>query len=120
MDDKRLELNKKSISHQLELILASPDFSATPQQIAILKFVVNQTLSGKNGEITDYSVAAEVFGRGPDFDPGTDPIVSIQASRLRLALARYYQSSGKKDPVRIEIPKGTYVPVFKKWELSEP
>ena len=120
MNDTRLELNKKSISHQLELILASPDLNATQQLVAFLKFVVNQTLSGKGGEINEHSVAAEVFGRGKNFDPSIDPIVSIQASRLRLALERYYQNSGKNDPVRIDIPRGTYVPVFKKRDLSVP
>ena len=114
MDTTILELNKKSISHQLELILASPDLDITQKQIAFLKFVVNRTLSGKGCEINEATVAKEVFGRGPNFDQSIDPIVSIQASRLRLALARYYQNSGKNDPIRIDIPVGTCVPVFKK------
>ena len=105
---------QKAIFHQIELILESPDFNATPQQIAFLKFVVNQTLAGKGREINDFIVAAEVFGRGPDFDQLIDPIVSIQADILRRALTRYYQKTGKNDPIRIGIPNGTYVPVFKK------
>jgi hypothetical protein len=123
MEDQYIKASpsfQKAISHQLELILASPDFNATPQQIAFLNFVVNQTLAGKGREIKDYTVAAEVFGRGPDFDQRIDPIVSIQADILRRALARYYQITGKNDPIRIDIPKGTYVPVFKKRKLNEP
>ena len=95
-------------------MLGSPDFSATPQQIALLKYVVNQSLAGKADHIKGYTVATEVFGSGSDFDQSIDPIVSIQASRLRQALAGYYEGSGKNDPIRIEIPKGAYVPIFMK------
>jgi TolB-like protein len=95
-------------------MLTSPDFNATPQQIALLKYVVNQTLAGKACEIKDYTVAAEIFGRGPDFDRSIDPIVSIQAGILRLKLERYYLTAGKNDLIRIDIPRGTYVPVFEK------
>ncbi len=101
-----------TVTRQLELMLTSSDFKATPQQIALLKYVVGQTLAGKADLIKGYTVATEVFGRGSDFDQNIDPIVSIQASRLRRALARYYQGAGKHDPLRIEIPKGSYVPVF--------
>ena len=108
---------QKAISHQIELILESPDFNATPQQIAFLKFVVNQTLAGKGLEIKDYTVATEVFGRGPNYDPNIDPIVSIQADILWRTLERYYLNAGKNGPIRIDIPKDTYVPVFKKRKL---
>jgi adenylate cyclase len=59
-------------------------------------------------------VATEVLGRGPDFNQSIDPIVSIQAAQLRRALAHYYLASGQRDPVHIDIPRGTYVPHFKK------
>jgi adenylate cyclase len=100
------------ISHQLERMLGSPDFRATPQQTAFFKFVVNQTLDGKADQIKGYTVATEVFGRGPDFDQSIDPVVSIQAGRLRRAIERYYLTTGQNDPARIDIPKGTYVPTF--------
>lgn len=109
---------KDDITRQLEHMLASPDFHATPQQTALLKYVVNQTLAGKAREIKDATVAAAVFGREADFDRSIDPIVSIQADILRRVLARYYQRAGKKDSIRIDIPPGTYVPVFKKRKLK--
>ncbi len=93
-------------------MLSSPDFKVTPQQAAFLKFVVEQTLAGNVGEIKGYTVATQVFGRGADFDQSIDPIVSIQAGRLRRALERYYLTAGKNDPIRIDIPKGTYAPTF--------
>jgi TolB-like protein len=101
-------------------MLASPDFNATPQQIALLKYVVNQTLAGNADSIKGYTVATEVFGRGPDFNQNSDPIVSIQASRLRRALERYYETAGKNDPLRIEIPKGGFVPVFNQQPHTQP
>ena len=107
-------LSHEAIFDQLELMLASPDFRASPQQIAFLKFIVNQTLAGNADDIKAYTVATEVFGRGPDFNQSIDPVVSIQASRLRRAMKRYYETAGKNDPIRIDIPKGTYVPVFEK------
>ncbi len=57
-------------------------------------------------------MATQVFGRKEDFDQATNPIVSIQANRLRRSLERYYLVVGQQDPVRIDIPKGTYVPTF--------
>jgi hypothetical protein len=110
----------EKISRQLERILNSPHFHASPRQITFFKYVVKQTLAGKAFEIKDYTVATEVFGRGPDFDQSMDPVVSIQASLLRRALERYYLTGGKHDPIRIGIHPGTYVPVFKKRELNGP
>jgi adenylate cyclase len=95
-------------------MLGSPDFNATPQQIALLKFVVNRTQEGNADSIKGYTVATEVFGRRSDFNQSIDPIVSIQASRLRWALAQYYETAGKNDPIRIDIPTGGYVPTFSK------
>ena len=105
-------LSHDAISLQLERMLTRPDFKATPQQVALLKYVVEKTLAGNADEIKGYTVATEVFGRRSDFDQNIDPIVSIQAARLRRALASYYQGAGQHDPLRIDIPKGTYVPVF--------
>jgi adenylate cyclase len=58
------------------------------------------------------TVATQVLGRKADFDPNLDPIVRIMAGRLRRALERYYATHGRQDQVRIDIPKGSYVPIF--------
>lgn len=55
-----------------------------------------------------YTVATEVLGRNADFDPQTDPIVRVEATRLRRALDRYYLAEGRDDPVRITMPRGGY------------
>ncbi len=95
-------------------MLDSPDFTATPQQVVLLKYVVKQTLAGNADSVKAYTVAVEAFGRKSDFDQSNDPIVSIQARRLRQSLERYYETAGKYDPIRIDISKGTYVPSFEK------
>ena len=100
------------VRHHLDLLLRSPHFRATDMQRAFLQFVVERSLAGRAEEIKGFTVATEVFGRSPDFDQSRDPIVSIQANKLRRALELYYLTEGKQDPCRIEIPKGTYVPIF--------
>ncbi|MEA3232104.1 MAG: hypothetical protein U9Q05_10170 [Thermodesulfobacteriota bacterium] len=105
-------LDIKKIQEQLARLKASSDFTATPQQRKLLDFVVFETLAGNTNEIKGYTVATRVFGRGLDFNQSLDPIVSVQANKLRRALERYYLTAGKHDFIRIDIPKGTYVPTF--------
>ena len=105
-------LAAEKIQQQLQRILDSPEFQATSRQRDFLQFVVAETIAGREQEIKGYTVATRVFGRKEDFDQATDPIVSIQANQLRRALERYYLVAGNRDPIRIDIPKGTYVPTF--------
>ena len=80
---------------------------------------MEKTLAGESGEIKGYTVATQVLGRKADFDPNLDPIVRIMAGRLRRALEQYYQVQGKSDAVVIEVPKGSYVPVFRSVSKQE-
>jgi serine/threonine-protein kinase len=77
-----------------------------------LRYVVEETLAGRGGLIKEYSLGAEVFARGDDFDPRIDPIVRVQARNLRARMAKYYEGPGAEDPIVIDLPKRTYVPVF--------
>lgn len=97
----------------LERILASGDFDASPRSRAFVRFIVEETLAGRQEGLTQDAIATRVFGRREDFDPTVDPIVRIQAGRLRRSLERYYLLSGAPDPVRIQLPRGTYVPVLR-------
>lgn len=92
--------------------MASQDFAASDRARRFLRYVVEETLAGRADRIKAFSVAVEVFGRDESFDPQSDPVVRIEAGRLRRALEHYYLLSGKDDPVLIEIPKGGYVPTF--------
>ena len=105
-------LGTEQIELQLQRILDSPEFKAAKQQRRFFEFVVKETLFGRAHEIKGYTIATCVFGRSDEFDQNSDPIVSVQANRLRRALEHYYLAAGKDDPIIIDIPKGTYVPTF--------
>ena len=92
-------LDKEKIQRQLQKILDSQEFQATENQRDFFHFVVSETLAERAHEIKGYTVATRVFGRKADFDPNLDPIVNIQANKLRRALERYYLVAGQNDPV---------------------
>ena len=100
------------IRAQLERIAASATLVSSPQQIALLRFVVGETLAGRKDRVKAYTIGIEVYNRPTSFDPQTDSIVRVEASRLRRRLQQYYLSDGRTDPVAIELPAGTYVPKF--------
>jgi hypothetical protein len=97
----------------LERIASSEMLRSSPKLTAFLRFVVGATLRGEGDRIKGYTIAVEALGRGKDFDPQLDPIVRVEAGRLRRAMTRYYAGPGAADAVVIEIPRGTYVPVFR-------
>lgn len=102
----------QEIAQQLERILASSEFVGSSRTRRFLRYVVEETLSGRAHRIKAYSVAVAAFDRDESFDPQNDPTVRIEAARLRRSIERYYLVAGAADPVRIEIPRGTYVPTF--------
>src|SRR5258708_10935927 len=98
----------------LERMAASEAFRGSPQLIAFLRYVVEATLCGQADRIKGYTIATEALGRTVDFDPQADPIVRVEATRLRRALTRYHASATAADGVRIDLPLGSYVPVFRR------
>jgi|ERR1700682_6535587 hypothetical protein len=96
----------------VESIVGSPGFRHSPQLVSFLRFVVESTLSGKAASIKSYSIGIEALGRRDDFDPSVDPIVRVEAGRLRRALVGYFAGDGAGSPIVIEIPLGHYVPSF--------
>jgi adenylate cyclase len=97
---------------QLDRIIASPEFRVPERLRKFLRYVVETTLAGQAEQIKAYTIALEVFERDETFDAHADPVVRIEAGRLRRALELYYLVVGQLDPVLIEIPKGGYVPLF--------
>src|SRR3954452_13681418 len=100
------------IQDVLQRIVASREFMNSERKRRFLKFVVQETLSGHAGRIKAYAIALDVFDRDPSFDPGADPVVRIEAGRLRRCLEHYYLGEGAADRIRITIPSGGYVPHF--------
>jgi len=94
----------------LARIAVSEEFRASPQLIAFPRFVTEAALAGGSDRIKAYTIGVEAFGRGAGFDPQIDPIVRVEATRLRPTLARYYAGTGAIDPVIIELSRGSYVP----------
>jgi adenylate cyclase len=120
LPDSHPSLFKAAVRQQLKKILSSPEFQRSPMMRDFLHFIVEKTLAGQAQEIKGYTVATQVLGRQADFDAGKDPIVRILAGRLRRALERYYLTKGRQDPVRIDIPKGAYIPTFQEGLEEEP
>jgi Tol biopolymer transport system component len=105
-------VTRETVQAALERVLASATFRGAERSRTLLRFIVEQTLEGKADRLKDYTLGAEALGRGDQFDPRTDPIARVEASRLRSRLDVYYATDGASDPVRISLPKGAYVPVF--------
>lgn len=97
---------------ELQRIIASPDFPATPRNRRFLSYVVEKELAGLPEEISARFIGMRVFERGAGFEPNTDPIVRIEAGKLRRDLETFYLKSGRHNPLHIVIPKGRYRPVF--------
>jgi TolB-like protein len=98
------------VREQLKRILASDIFANSRRLSRFLEFVVERGQEGRADDLKEYAIGMEVFDRGQDFDPRIDPIVRVQAAKLRSKLMEYYASSGAQDPVVISIPKGSYAP----------
>jgi hypothetical protein len=97
---------------QLARILACPAFESHCRASSFLAFVVGEVLNGRADGVKQATIGCEVFGRPASYDPRRDAIVRSVARVVREKLNGYYLSEGAADPVRIEIPKGSYVPAF--------
>lgn len=93
---------------ELERILVSQCFARAGRASDLLRFLVDQTLAGAGPRLKGYTIGVQVFGRPADFDAQADPLVRVEAGRLRGRLLEYYAAEGDSDPVRIEVPRGRY------------
>jgi len=104
--------DSESIRAQLDRILASPEFLAPERGRRFLQYIVEETLEEHGEQLKAFAIAQAVFGRDASFDAQNDPVVRIEAGRIRRALERYYLVCGRNDPIQITIPKGGYAPHF--------
>ena len=102
----------EEIRAQVDRMTASSVFSGSPQLGAFFRFVVESVLAGNSSRIKAYTIGVEVLRRDAKFDPQIDPIVRVEATRLRRTIDRYYAKLGDEDAVRIDLPRGSYVPTF--------
>lgn len=99
-----------AVQEQLEKILAHRLFCRSARMVRFLRFTVDHALSGHADDLKEYVIGVEVFDRSADYDPRVDPIVRVEARRLRSKLKSYYESDGASDPLIIEFPSGSYAP----------
>jgi TolB-like protein len=106
-----LPLNTAIVNHHLDQALSSPLFRNAERQSRFLRFVVDAALQSPEAPIKEFDIGIAVYDRRSDYDPRTDPIVRVEAARLRARLREYYEVT-PPERVRIDIPKGRYLPVF--------
>jgi eukaryotic-like serine/threonine-protein kinase len=113
-DSSALSVSAPMVQAQLSRILASEVFLRSPSLTRFLRFAVEKSIDGQALELKEYVLGVEVFERKQSsFDPRLDPIVRVQARKLRLRLKEFYETEGRNDPLVIDLPKGGYAPVFR-------
>jgi tetratricopeptide (TPR) repeat protein len=100
------------VRETLERILASETFGRSERARNLLRYLVEQEQAGHADRLKGFAIAVDVFGKDADFDPSTDAVVRVQAGRLRELLAHYFAAEGAAEPIRITIPRGSYVPAY--------
>jgi len=104
--------NAEPVRKQLLKILSSHEFKNSHVVSRFFEFVVEEALAGRANEIKEYTIGVKALGKPADFNPQFEAVVRIHAGRLRRMLREYYNGNGSSDPLLIDIPKGSYVPVF--------
>ena len=112
------EPSPDQVRAQIRRILAEPTLPASPARRELLGFIVEKALAGRADRLKGFTIALAVFDRKDDFHPQIDPVVRVEARRLRRDLDSYDATAGKRDPVVISIPKGGYVPHFERREVG--
>ncbi|MCW5962877.1 MAG: hypothetical protein KIT83_02470 [Bryobacterales bacterium] len=108
----KLHFDEVEIRHALESILSSRTFGAKSAVHLLLAWLVNRALSDPDTPLKEYTIGVEAFGRPESYDPQHDAYVRVQAGKLRQKLVEYYATEGARDPIRIELPRRQFLPVF--------
>lgn len=110
----------EKVREQLERILRSKTFDTVERLKRFLRFIVVETVEGRGDQLKEFVVGIQVFSKESSFDPRNDPIVRVQARRLRARLDRYYAEEGQNDEIFIELPKGGYASAFRARQAPAP
>lgn len=108
----------EEVRQLLERILCSRQFSNAPKKQKFLQLICEAYLDGRASELSEYSIGYQVFDRTETYDPALDSIVRVGAHEVRKKLERYYKSEGKNDEILLEIPVGSYIPIFTRLERA--
>jgi hypothetical protein len=93
-------------------VLSSHEFRSSKRSQDFLRYVVENTLHGHGDILKERTIGIDVFGRSTSYDPSDDATVRVKAGEVRKRLGLYYSDQGAQNPIRIELPSGTYVPEF--------
>jgi hypothetical protein len=102
----------------LERVLADRRFASAERNAGFLRYVVESTLDGRAGKIKETVIGTEVYGRSTGYDPKSDSMVRVEASRLRQKLRSYYENEGELTAIRFHLPSGSYVPLFERRDVA--
>src|SRR5438874_9703594 len=105
-------MSVESQGEEVQRILRSPRFRRAPKLQRFLELVCDYHFQNRSAEITEFVIATQAFGKGPDFDPSEDSLVRVQAREIRRRLREYYQNDGKSSRLILDIPIGHYAPAF--------
>lgn len=111
------DFSEEDVRAQLDKLLKNAALKSSSVLMSFLKYVVLETLKGKEDELKEYNIAVKGLNRPADFDPQQFALIRIYALRLRKILQRYYEGPGNNDLIQILLPKGGYKPVFRKRDL---
>jgi hypothetical protein len=106
------QATEEQVREELIRVLACHEFRSSKRSQDFLRYVVENTLQGHGDMLKERTIGIEVFGRPTSYDPGDDATVRVKAGEVRKRLGIYYSDQGAPNPVRIELPSGTYVPEF--------
>jgi|GEM_PF-2397972 len=112
-------ISDAEIRAELETILSSQSFIQSQSSSAFLRYIVTESLEGRADRLKGYTIAVEALGRPDSFDPANNPLVRVQAKRLRDLLDRYYLEEGRETNLRIALPVGSYAPDFQRREAED-
>jgi adenylate cyclase len=101
----------QTVRDHVERIVADDLFSGAARLCRFLRFTVESKIGGREDQVKEFVIGREVFDRKDGYDPRLDPIVRVEARRLRAKLAEYYAGPGRTEPLRLEYPRGSYVPI---------
>ncbi len=104
----------------VDAVLASETFSRSEQLRGFLRYVCKMEIEGKAAEITEYLIGVKALGRPADYSPNEDSSVRTRAYELRQRLQKYYATEGAEETLRVELPKGSYVPRFVEVQTGVP
>jgi hypothetical protein len=106
------DADRQFVLEQLDRLLASPVFRSSKRLSGFLRYIVEETLANGGSDLKERVIGVQVFGRAPDYDTSGEPVVRVSAGDLRKRIAQYYHEPGHDNELRIDLPTGSYHPVF--------